>query len=267
MSGTGDDANPCSRSAPCKTFAGAYSKTAAKGEINAMDDGGYGAVTISKALTINGGGHLAGVLTNAANAININAGASDRVALIGLDINGLDTATNGVKINSARSVRIENTRIFGFARDGVDFEPSSASARLSVADSQIYDNAGNGVFVGQRGKATIKRNDFGDLGSCGVVASAFADSGIYTDNCGATVGGTQVGPVSVSLSHNSIADSVGSGVEAIGDNAVARIAANDIFHNGVGLKVLLGGVILSYGNNHIGGNDVDGNPSGRVQTR
>lgn len=48
VSGVGDDANPCSRTAPCKTFAGTISKTAAKGEINVMDPGGYGAVTITK---------------------------------------------------------------------------------------------------------------------------------------------------------------------------------------------------------------------------
>src|SRR3569833_3224253 len=52
VSGTGDDANPCSRTAPCKTFAGAISKTAAGGEINCIDTGGYGAVTITKSITI-----------------------------------------------------------------------------------------------------------------------------------------------------------------------------------------------------------------------
>jgi hypothetical protein len=62
VSGVGDDANPCSRTAPCKTFAGAISKTAPRGEINALDPGGFGAVTITKAITIDGGaGQIAGV--------------------------------------------------------------------------------------------------------------------------------------------------------------------------------------------------------------
>jgi hypothetical protein len=57
VSGVGDDANPCSRTAPCKTFAGAISKTAPCGEISVLDPGGFGAVTITKSITINGTGH------------------------------------------------------------------------------------------------------------------------------------------------------------------------------------------------------------------
>src|SRR5512134_2037621 len=76
VSGVGDDANPCSRTAPCKTFAGAISKTAAAGEINVLDPGGYGAVTITKAITISSEGFEAGVLVSGTNAIIVNAGAS-----------------------------------------------------------------------------------------------------------------------------------------------------------------------------------------------
>src|ERR1700716_3460280 len=78
VSGVGDDVNPCSRTAPCKTFAGAYSRTAAGGEIDALDPAGYGAVTISKALTNDGGaGQVASILVSGTNAIVINAGAND----------------------------------------------------------------------------------------------------------------------------------------------------------------------------------------------
>src|ERR1700676_5205555 len=78
VSGVGDDANPCSRTAPCKTFAGAYSKTAAGGEIDAIDPGGFGALTISKAITIDGGGgQVASVLVSAGNGIVVAAGAGD----------------------------------------------------------------------------------------------------------------------------------------------------------------------------------------------
>src|SRR6185295_11760212 len=77
VSGVGDDANPYSRTAPCKTFAGAISKTATGGYINALDPGGFGAVTITKSITIDGGPFMAGVLaTLGSNGININgAGA------------------------------------------------------------------------------------------------------------------------------------------------------------------------------------------------
>src|SRR5436309_5110424 len=77
VSGVGDDANPCSRTAPCKTFAGAISKTAAGGEIDALDPGGYGTVTITKAITIDGGGgQVAGILAAATNGIHVAAGAT-----------------------------------------------------------------------------------------------------------------------------------------------------------------------------------------------
>src|SRR5258706_8391101 len=79
VSGVGDDANPCSRTAPCKTFAGAISKTLASGEISVLDPGGFGAVTITKGLTLNGEGTLAGILNSSVNAITINAPTTDNV--------------------------------------------------------------------------------------------------------------------------------------------------------------------------------------------
>src|SRR5207247_3703656 len=77
VSGVGDDANPCSRTAPCRTFAGAISKTAAGGEINALDPGGFGAVTITKSIIIDGGNMLAGVLVSGTNGIVVSAAPTD----------------------------------------------------------------------------------------------------------------------------------------------------------------------------------------------
>src|ERR1700712_1402935 len=74
VSGVGDDVNPCSRTAPCKTFAGAISKTAAHGEINALDPGGYGSVTITKSITIRGRGTQASLLISGTPAVTVNAG-------------------------------------------------------------------------------------------------------------------------------------------------------------------------------------------------
>src|SRR6185295_8752846 len=92
VSGVGDDANPCSRTAPCKTFAGAISKTAAKGEINVLDPGGFGGVTITKSITISSEGFEAGVLVSGTNAVIVATGAAtDVVVLRGLDIEGLGT--------------------------------------------------------------------------------------------------------------------------------------------------------------------------------
>ena len=91
VSGVGDDANPCSRTAPCKTFAGAISKTAAGGEIDALDPGGFGGLTITKAITIDGGGgQVASVLVSGTNGINVDAGPTDVVTLRNLRINGIE---------------------------------------------------------------------------------------------------------------------------------------------------------------------------------
>src|SRR5262245_57730472 len=107
VSGVGDDANPCSRTAPCKTFAGAISKTATGGEINVLDPGGFGGVTITKAITISSEGFEAGVLVSGTNAIIVNAPAQARIILRGLDIEGLGTGLNGVQILSASKVTIQ----------------------------------------------------------------------------------------------------------------------------------------------------------------
>src|SRR5215471_10586502 len=96
VSGVGDDVNPCSRTAPCKTFAGAISKTAQGGEIDALDPGGFGALTITKAITIDGGGgQVASVLVSGTNGIVVQAGASDVVILRNLRINGISGSGNG----------------------------------------------------------------------------------------------------------------------------------------------------------------------------
>ena len=98
VSGVGNDANPCSRTAPCKTFAGAISKTATGGEINALDPGGFGAVTITKSITIDGGGgQVASVLAAGTNGIIVNAPAGSLVTLRNLRINGVGlTPTPGL---------------------------------------------------------------------------------------------------------------------------------------------------------------------------
>src|ERR1017187_9090430 len=94
VSGVGDDVNPCSRTAPCKTFAGAISKTAPAGEINVLDPGGFGAVTITKAITIRADHVEAGVLVAGTNGISVSAGATDTVVLEGLDFDGTNTGLN-----------------------------------------------------------------------------------------------------------------------------------------------------------------------------
>src|SRR5258708_3528598 len=121
VSGVGDDANPCSRTAPCKTFAGAISKTATGGEINVLDPGGFGAVTITKSITISSEGFEAGVLVSGTNGIIVNTpNATDYVQLIGLDIEGLGTGLNGVRIIGNGATLIKGCTIRHFAGNGIE---------------------------------------------------------------------------------------------------------------------------------------------------
>src|SRR5579872_3007541 len=106
VSGVGDDANPCSRTAPCKTFAGAISKTAAGGEIDALDPGGFGALTITKAITIDGGENLASVLVSGTPGITVAAGPNDVVILRRLALDGISAGTFGVNFQSGKALYI-----------------------------------------------------------------------------------------------------------------------------------------------------------------
>jgi hypothetical protein len=147
VSGVGDDANPCSRTAPCKTFAGAISKTAAGGEIDALDPAGYGAVTITKAITIDGGGgQVASVLVSGTNGIVVQAGPSDVVILRNLRINGIGTGINGIRFLSGKDLNVENCYIFGFTTNGVDIALNQATAASAhIINTIIKNNGGVGV--------------------------------------------------------------------------------------------------------------------------
>ena len=112
ISGVGDDANPCSRTAPCKTWAGAISKTATSGEIDALDPGGFGAVTLTKSITLDGGPGVASILVAGTNGININAPSGAAVIIRNIAIQGTGgQGLAGIKIWNAASVYLENVVI------------------------------------------------------------------------------------------------------------------------------------------------------------
>ena len=148
VSGVGDDANPCSRTAPCKTFAGAISKTAPAGEINVLDPGGFGAVTITKSITISSVGFEAGVLVSGTNGIVISAGASDVVVLEGLDIEGLGTGLDGIKVLAGGRVNVRNCKIHNFAGNGINMASSTSGGKVFVKDSIIFENGTAGQGTG-----------------------------------------------------------------------------------------------------------------------
>jgi hypothetical protein len=154
VSGVGDDANPCSRTAPCKTFAGAISKTATFGEINVLDPGGFGGVTINKSITIRSDHIEAGVLVSGTNAIIVNLPAqTDRVELYGLDIEGLGgstTSLDGVKIIGSGRTIVNHCRINGFHNgNGVNLA-GTVNASAVIQNSNITNSLG-GVHVAGAG--------------------------------------------------------------------------------------------------------------------
>src|SRR5947209_5903555 len=123
VSGVGDDVNPCSRTAPCKTFAGAISKTADKGEIDCLDPGGFGTVTITKNITIEGQGTLGSILAAGTNGVNVNDSATATpetiiVALRNLSIQGAGSGFVGINFTHGKAVHVENCVISGFRGNG-----------------------------------------------------------------------------------------------------------------------------------------------------
>ena len=152
VSGVGDDVNPCSRTAPCKTFAGAISKTATGGEIDALDPGGFGAVTITKAITIDGDfSGLASALVSGVNGINVNA-AGANVTLRRIAINGITgLGIKGINVSAVGVLNVEDCYIFGFANEGI-FVNLGTGANINIKRSTIVNNglsnsAGNGAGI------------------------------------------------------------------------------------------------------------------------
>jgi hypothetical protein len=269
ISGVGDDANPCSRTAPCKTWAGAISKTAASGEINALDPGGFGAVTITKSITLDGtpGPNSAGIVNAATNGVIINAGLNDTVTLRGLSIDGVGNGLSGVRILKAAAVFIENLQIFGQSGPGIN-DIRTAGGQLFVENSIIRDNGSTGIVIIPSSGSTpieafIKNVRIVGNGNSGLAAGAGAhvtltssvlsgnvNYGIYVEQ---PAGGTQVFVSDSTISGNQNGIVIGSGAPLV------RLSNNLITDNAVGLSPN-GNTVYSFGNNRINGNVAGNGP-------
>lgn len=265
VSGVGDDMNPCSRTAPCKTFAGAISKTAPCGEIDALDPGGFGTVTITKSITIDGTGTLAGILASNTNAVIINVGSSDVVTLRGLSIDGNCNGLNGVRITNTtpKAVNIEDCVIFRFTGNGVDWATTGGTlGQLNIRNSVIRNNSGDGVgasaSVGQV-KGSFVNSSFVGNGN-GVHAKI--NSRLAADRCnfsGSTSNGILAdGNTGVMRVSNSQIQNNGSNGVSAPAGGVVEINNNDIYNNvGSGAIASGGGVVQTFNNNRILANGTD----------
>lgn len=264
VSGVGDDANPCSRTAPCKTFAGAISKTAAGGEINALDPGGFGAVTITKGITINGRSAIASVLVSGTNGIIVNAGANDIVYLRGLDIVGVGIGTDlsGISFLSGGALHVDDCNIYGFDVAGINFAPSGASA-LYVNNSTLRNNRQRAIHVhpGVAGTAIVAITNvllFGNEQGLRVEdgATVAVKNSVASGNSFAGYNVTSSArPAIVTLDGSAANNNDGAGVRANGPLSTVRIHTSTVVDNGdVGLASVGGGNIVSFGSNRVVGN-------------
>lgn len=199
VSGVGDDVNPCSRTAPCKTYAGAISKTAAGGIISTLDPGGFGAVTITKGMFIDGSDQIAGVLNAGTNGIVINAGVNDTVVLRNLEIHGAGTGFDGIRILQAKHVIIDNCIIQRQSSNGIEILNSTNTINVHIRNSRIANVTGQGVFIAPTGtgvaRVTIQDSVVTNSASNGVdVAGANSSVSIMSSTIQSNANGVVVQP-------------------------------------------------------------------------
>lgn len=278
VSGVGDDANPCSRTAPCKTFAGAISKTATAGEINCIDPGGFGALTITKSIAIICDNVEAGVLVSGTNGITVNTPPGSIVYLSGLDIEGLGTSTSGIAFLGSGSLHINHSTIRGFnvaPAAGINFIPNAAST-LTVTNTIIRDNGtgttGGGIIIappsGGGAMATLSNDTlannvyglFVNSSTASSVTSASITDVVATGNSvnGFTsyaAGGTAAATLTIT---RSMSVNNATGIVANGGNATLRIGESVVSGNATGVKIAGGGIMRSFGDNQIIDNTTPG---------
>jgi hypothetical protein len=262
VSGVGDDVNPCSRTAPCKTFAGAISKTAAHGEISVLDPGGFGAVTIGKSMTINGDGTLAGILAAGVNGIIVNLPATtDKVNIRSITINGANTGLNGIRHIGVGTLNVQNVAIYGFnssgSSRGMDITTLAGGGDTILNDVTINDCANGIRFAGAGGHtATFTDVRIQDNVSHAVDSAAgnnfiLIRRGAISNNGGDGVRAS-VATTNYMVEDSSLSFNNGTGVNAAVAGSKIRIANNNINVNGVGINAV--GTIESTGNNRVAGN-------------
>jgi hypothetical protein len=270
VSGVGDDVNPCSRTAPCKTFAGAISKTATNGEIDALDPGGYGAVTITKSIWLDGTGTYASILASGTTGVVVNLTANPDplkiVRLREISINGAGSGTRsgirGINISSANTsqprIALDNVIIDNFVNEGILF--NSNGGHLTINNSMIRNNGTAGLRVDSNGAnlmfVTIGHTQFEHNAQEGV---RFEDNVRGTMNFsssssngfhGVTVIST--GASQLEIANSTIANNAQNGIFSINGTSTVRIAQNEIINNvSNGLAIQNGGQICSNTRNRI----------------
>jgi hypothetical protein len=263
ISGVGDDANPCSRTAPCKTFAVAVTKTAANGEMNCLDPGNFGAVTITKSITIDCKGIQAGALAPTVNGITIDMNIGDAVRSVrlrGISLNGFGTGINGILvIGVAPNVALQDVVIDNFTQHGISIETSiGGMMKVLMENTSIRNNTGHAINSFPIGgtsvymaitDSTISMNGQNGLNFADNVKASVTDSVISGNATGILASNAEVYATGCTIFGNS------TGVSALNGGNV-RLRSNTITGNLTGVS---GSTITSVtGTNSIIGNSSDG---------
>jgi parallel beta helix pectate lyase-like protein len=264
VSGVGDDANPCSRTAPCKTFAGAITKTTAGGEINCLDPGGFGQAVITKSLTIDGTGNYASTLVPAATGILINITAATDIAktvrLRGLSLNGTFVGVHGIRVVAARKVMIEDMVIDGFTQTGITIDSANANVFVKRTTIRNIMQAGINVSPITPPGTTALWVDQSSILNCRTALevrsntnTSLRDTSIINNRTGLTATDSEVSVVNCNFSQNVVA------IEA-GTRANIYLSFVTVAFNQRGMEIQ-GGKIVSFKNNFVHSNIVDGAPT------
>jgi hypothetical protein len=282
VSGVGDDVNPCSRTAPCKTYAGAISKTAPNGEINCLDPGGFGTLTITKSISIVCDYTEGGVLSANVNGFIVNAPAGSLVTLKGQDIECIGTGINGIEmINVGVTLHVHKTQIrscraSGGNGNGILVAPSSGTAKVLIADSYITDNGGTGSNAGLLIRPTggaftnvsVNRVQFeantnaifmDGSGGGGASNLTVKDSVLSSSSANGIAVSSTGGGFKAIVESSSLAFNTGAGATAAGVSATLLLGGNTIQGNVNGV-LNSGATLQSFKNNQIGLNGTDGTP-------
>ena len=277
VSGVGDDVNPCSRTAPCKTWAGAISKTAAGGEINALDPGGFGTLTITKSIIVDGttGAGWGSTLFSSVNGFVINDSQTAtpgtiKVVLRNLSINGAGTTlgVDGIRVLQGLTVRIEDCVISNGSGDGIDISEAN-DTHVTIRNTRI-NNFGNGIRVGTAaGFAKVTMENVSISHSTkGIFASSrsrVTGKGLTISHCGTgvhaegQVAGNAGAEAVVTLEDSQVAHNTSHGLQAGGglatSSSIIRISNNMVANNaGNAVSIQVNGVVDTWANNRFSGN-------------
>jgi hypothetical protein len=259
ISATGNDANICSRTAPCRTLQRGINATGAGREMQILDSGEFGRATITKSITISAVGVSATVrsLTSGSNAIVINSSTAV-VALRGLMLLGGGTGLRGINITAAQAVHIENCDIERFSGSGIRLAANNTelfvidsrvrqngadglivtgttSAKLSVDNSTFENNADDGIDV-EGIEATITRSVMAGNGSNGVEQTNGRTNGTWATAASNGANGFDVtGAGQMTLEFSVARGNAAAGLH-IGTGATGRLSNSTFTDNDAGVQ-------------------------------